>query len=149
MKNAFVYLITTILIFTFFACGNSSDNKTKQIGKLEEIPLATKKESAQKNSANIPADQLKKAKSIVASANAKVVSNFDTEKKYKMLCATCHGFDGKMKVNGAKDLTASQITLEESVAQLYFGKGLMTPFKGILNDSEIVAMAKYVEGMRK
>ena len=34
---------------------------------------------------------------------------------------------------------------EEEVAQVYFGKGLMTPFKGIMTDAEIVAVAKYIE----
>ena len=69
----------------------------------------------------------------------------ESKTKYKRLCAACHGFTGDLNVNGAKDLTASKIPLEESVAQIYHGKGLMTPFKGLLKDHEIVAVAKYIE----
>ena len=48
-----------------------------------------------------------------------------------------------------KDLTKSKLPLVESVAQVYHGKGLMTPYKGILKDPEIVAVAKYIETLRK
>ena len=61
-----------------------------------------------------------------------------------MFCAVCHGKTGDLNVNGAKDLTASKISLEESVAQVYHGRGLMTPFKGVLKDHEIVAVSKYI-----
>ena len=50
--------------------------------------------------------------------------------------------------NGAKDLTISEADLTERVAQVYFGKGLMTPFKGVLSDAEIVAVSQYLETLR-
>ena len=55
--------------------------------------------------------------------------------------------DGKMAINGAKDLTKVKTSLEENVAQIYYGKGLMTPFKGVLKDGEIVAVANYVRNV--
>jgi len=71
-------------------------------------------------------------------------------KIFKMHCALCHGFKGNMMINGAKDLTKSTIPLEESVAQVYHGKGLMTPYKGVLTDAEIIAVCQYIEsGLRK
>ena len=54
--------------------------------------------------------------------------------------------NGKMAINGAKDLTKVKTSLEENVAQIYHGKGLMTPFRGVLKDAEIVAVANYVRG---
>ena len=66
-----------------------------------------------------------------------------------MYCAACHGFTGDLNVNGAKDLTTSKTTLVESVAQVYHGKGLMTPFKGLLKDEQIVSVSKYIETLRK
>ena len=51
-------------------------------------------------------------------------------------------------INGAKDLTKSTIDLKDAVAQVYFGKGLMTPYKDVLKEEEIVALAKYTETLR-
>ena len=65
-----------------------------------------------------------------------------------MHCAACHGFKGNMKINGAKDLTKSTLPQDESVAQMYFGKGLMTPYKNILKDYEIVALSNYITTLR-
>ena len=66
-----------------------------------------------------------------------------------MFCAVCHGKTGDLNVNEAKDLTVSTISLEESVAQIYHGRGMMTAWKGIMKDYEIVAVAKYIETLRK
>ncbi len=93
----------------------------------------------------IPEEQLEKAKEIIAAATPEQIAAVNAQSKYKMLCAACHGFKGNMNVNGAKDLTKSKISLVESVAQIYHGKGLMTPFKGLLKDAEIVAVAQYIE----
>ena len=54
-----------------------------------------------------------------------------------------------MKINGAKDLTKSKISINEAVAQVYFGRGLMQPYKGLLSDAEIIAVSKYSESLRK
>lgn len=165
--NIILILIVTLL----FACGNEGPKPTK---KTQNIP--TKKAEVQDNSQNevksqtkskvdddkkvtksttdqtdegVPPEQLKKAKSIIKGVKKKQMAEVDSKKMFKMHCATCHGFKGKMTINGAKKLTASKISLEESVAQIYFGKGLMTPFKDILSETEIVAVAKYIEGLRK
>ena len=112
---------------------SSSDDETK-----EEEPQTDP----------IPPEQLKKAKEIIASISKDDLAAIDGKKKFKIFCTACHGTNGKMKINGAKDLTKSKTTLEERVAQVYFGKGLMTPFKGVLKDAEIVAVANYIEELR-
>jgi len=96
----------------------------------------------------VPPKQLKKAKEMIASVSQEEIEAIDAKKKFKMLCSTCHGFKGDLNVNGAKDLSKSNISLAKSVARVYFGKGLMTPFKGVLTDAEIVAVSKYTESLR-
>ena len=86
---------------------------------------------------------------MIASVSEKDLEGVDTEGRYKLFCSICHGRKGDMSMNGSKKLSKSKTTLEESVAQIYFGKGTMTPHKGLLKDVEIVAIAKYIEGFRK
>ena len=95
----------------------------------------------------IPPEQIEKAKEIIASISEDALGTIDGKKKYKLFCTPCHGMDGKMAINGAKDLTKVKTSLEENVAQIYYGKGLMTPFKGVLKDGEIVAVANYVRNV--
>lgn len=95
------------------------------------------------------AEQIDKAKSLISSASNTALEGIKAKKVFKTNCAYCHGFTGNLGINGSKDLTASVVSLEEAVAQIYFGKGLMTPYKGILSDIEIVAVAKYAETLRK
>jgi mono/diheme cytochrome c family protein len=58
-------------------------------------------------------------------------------------CKLCHGIDGKLGLNGAKDLTQSKLSVPERVELVRNGKNLMTPFAGILSKSEIEAVANF------
>ena len=69
--------------------------------------------------------------------------------KYKMFCAVCHGVDGKLNINGASDLSKSKLTKKGRIRIITKGKGLMTPFKGILSEDEIKDIAKYLGTMKK
>lgn len=73
------------------------------------------------------------------------VSIPEAKRIYTMKCALCHGSDGKLMIGGAPDLTQSEMTLEERVAIITYGKGQMPPQKGILTAAEIRAVAKYTE----
>lgn len=137
---------------------NSSDSNT-QISK-KKYPTSKTEEKKNDETAKqvekpvqqtnpLPEKQLKKAKEIIAAVNEDDVAAVDAKKKFKLFCTTCHGFKGDMMVNGAKDLTKSNIDLVNAVAQVYHGKGLMTPYKGVLKDHEIVAVCKYIETLRK
>jgi len=66
------------------------------------------------------------------------------KKKFKQLCVACHGADGKLGINGAKDFAQSDLKLDERIEVITNGRGMMTPFKGILKDAEIVAVANYI-----
>ena len=62
---------------------------------------------------------------------------------YKKYCIVCHGVDGKLGLNGAKDLTVCKLTEAERIVQVTEGKNLMTPFKSVLSQEEIKAVVAY------
>ncbi len=155
--NKFAGIVFLLLSLLVISCGEP-DNKPKKGAK--DLP-PPKKEIRKSTAANTIKDekpktvttgatpaQLAKAKEIIAGVKNEAIEAVDAKKKYKMFCTTCHGMTGDLNVNGAKDLTLSKISLEESVAQIYHGKGLMTPFKGILENEEIVAVSKYIVKLR-
>ena len=164
-------LILAMMILVF-ACGES---KTQEAKPAEEIKSMVEKEEPKETETKVeetepeveeasgseeapkseessePAmtpEQLEKASSLISSTDASLVEAVDAKKLFRMHCAICHGFKGNMMVNGAKDLTKSTIELKNAVAQVYFGKGLMTPYKDVLKEEEIIALAKYTETLR-
>ena len=70
-------------------------------------------------------------------------STVDGEAIYKKYCALCHGINGKLGLNGSKDITISKLTEPERIVQITKGKNTMTPFEGILSPEEIKAVAAY------
>ncbi len=68
---------------------------------------------------------------------------------FRQKCVTCHGSDGTLGLNGARDLTQSALTLEERVNIITNGKKLMTPFNTILSSEEIQAVAEYTQSLKK
>lgn len=62
---------------------------------------------------------------------------------FRKNCVVCHGADGKLGQNGAKDLSASVLSQPERVQIITQGKNIMTPFKGVLTPEEIEAVATY------
>lgn len=72
-----------------------------------------------------------------------VSASVDGEKIYKLYCVTCHGIYGDMGANGAFNLTASTLPLEERINVITNGRNLMTPFKDILSEEKIKAVAEY------
>ena len=63
---------------------------------------------------------------------------------FRKNCVNCHGNDGKLGLNGAKDLSQTQLSLEERVLVITNGRNLMTSWKGILAPEEIRAVAEFV-----
>ena len=63
---------------------------------------------------------------------------------YKMRCVTCHGMDGAMGNNGAKNLIVSEMPLNDRIKIIRNGKGgVMPAFKNLLTQEEIMAVARY------
>lgn len=75
--------------------------------------------------------------------NAQASHRISGEKIYKTYCVNCHGLDGKLAFNGAKDLNESTMTYENRILLIRNGRNLMTPFKDMLSPAEIKAVAKY------
>ncbi len=67
----------------------------------------------------------------------------DGEAIYKKYCIACHGSAGDMGMNGAANLQQSKLSLEERVQVIRDGRNMMTPFKDLLSEAEIEAVAKY------
>lgn len=68
---------------------------------------------------------------------------------FRKHCVVCHGADGTLGLNGAKDLTQSALPLEERINIITHGKKLMTPFGSILSQDEIKAVAEYTLTLKK
>ncbi len=62
---------------------------------------------------------------------------------FKSYCVTCHGINGKMALNGAKDLSVSTLSIEERIQIIKEGKNIMSSFKSVLNPRQIEAVANY------
>ena len=73
----------------------------------------------------------------------------DGERIYRMNCTLCHGTDGKLGFNGAKDLTRSTLTKEEMITRVREGKGTMLPYKNMLSAKEIEAVVAHVRSLPK
>jgi len=65
------------------------------------------------------------------------------KKTFGKLCVACHGSTGDMSLNGAKKFSESVLSLEERIQVITNGKNMMTPYKGILSEEEIKAVAGY------
>ncbi len=68
---------------------------------------------------------------------------------FRQNCVVCHGADGRLGLNGAKDLTVSVVPLQERIEIITHGKNLMTPFGTILSPAEIAAVAAYTVSLKK
>lgn len=82
-------------------------------------------------------------------SSAKKPVVLDGKKIYKTNCVVCHGMDGKLGINGSKDLTKTDMDLEERIAIITNGKGVMTPFKGLLSEDKIKAVAEYTMKLKE
>lgn len=84
-------------------------------------------------------------KAIKRPAKTSEVSGF---KIFKQYCKTCHGADGSLGLNGAKDLRISGLSIEQRIETITNGKGVMTPFETILTAEEIKAVAEYTTTLK-
>ena len=158
--NLIQIIYVFILTITLVSCGGDKNPYTSN-KKGQGTQTSTKKnstnktktissESAEKKSTKgVPPAQLKKALALLDYTSKDDINSVDGKKIFKLHCSICHGFKGNMMVNGAKDLTKSSISIQEAVAQVYHGKGLMQPYKGILTDAEIIAVSNYTKTLKK
>ncbi len=73
----------------------------------------------------------------------------DGEKVYKQYCVTCHGTGGDMAGSGAYDLTKTKLSVAEKITVISNGRNTMLPYKNILSEEKIKAVAEYTEQFKK
>jgi len=158
-------LIFYPILMSSFLCGCGGENKSPKDSSIQKAQVNSIKKERAKPTAEVAhsitnqvveqdtkgatPEQLEKASKIIAQVSETDLADINAKKLFKMHCSICHGFKGNMEINGAKNLMKSTISIQEAVAQVYHGKGLMTPYKGVLSDAEIVAVSKYTETLRK
>ena len=78
-------------------------------------------------------------------------ADIDTDRIWKVRCIACHGLNGDMGTNGAANLQVATSDLDYRVNIITNGSenGVMTAFKDILTEEEIVAMAKHTMKFNK
>ncbi len=76
-------------------------------------------------------------------------SMMDGAKLYKTYCITCHGLNGDMGASGAFNLATTQISMEDRIKVITEGRNNMTPFKGLLSEEKIKAVAEYSAQLKK
>jgi len=81
--------------------------------------------------------------SIIGCAEEQKVDLKMGEYIWKTNCVLCHGHDGKLSVNGAKDLALSKMKVEDRMIIIRDGKNQMVPFKSLLSEEKIKAVANY------
>ena len=70
------------------------------------------------------------------------------KKIYSQYCVLCHGVDGKLGLNGSKDLTLSELSIDSVLIQIKNGKGAMLPYKDVLSRAEIDSVTQYIISLR-
>ena len=73
-------------------------------------------------------------------------SGVDGQAVYKQLCVACHLGNGEGGINGAKDLSASELDLAGRIDMITNGSDVnptMVAFNGQLSPKEIQAVAEY------
>lgn len=68
---------------------------------------------------------------------------------FRQKCVLCHGADGALGLNGAKNLGESTLSLEDRINIITNGKKLMAPFNTVLSPEEIKAAAEYTQTLKK
>jgi cytochrome c6 len=68
---------------------------------------------------------------------------------FRKYCVTCHGSNGKLGMSGAKDLSVSALSLEDRVALITNGRGLMASYRDVLSEDQIKAVAEYTLQLRQ
>lgn len=90
-----------------------------------------------------------------ANAGSQTASNdaAEGEKIYKQYCVTCHGLYGDMGASGAFNLKTSTLSVEEKVGVITNGRingpNVMTPFKDLLSEEQIKAVATYTMKLKE
>jgi mono/diheme cytochrome c family protein len=107
------FLFLVIAAFIIYACSGSEEKESSDPSAMAKVAAAEQNEE------------------------------IDGEKIYKQYCVACHGLYGDMGASGAFNLRTSELNVEERVQVITNGRNAMTPFKSLLSEEKIQAVAKY------
>lgn len=69
-------------------------------------------------------------------------------KIFKTHCAICHGENGRKGFADAKILPESELSLEDRIQIVTNGKNTMMPYRNVLSEEEIEAVATYTLSLK-
>jgi len=121
-------LIFIVLALGLISCGGDKSSSTSSVKPAPQEQLANA-------GANKKMDQKK------TNRKGKII--------YKQYCIACHGADGKLGVSDATDLSTSTVDMAERINQITNGKGMMTPYKDVLSETQIKDVAEYLDELIK
>lgn len=130
-ENKAMAVITLLLTFYIYGAsevGSLTFSKDEKTTASMETPAQNAEEVVIEGST---ADLLKTGKEI-----------------YLAECKKCHGKDGKRGLFKATDLTKSKLNLSEKVAWIKKGKGVMPAYENELSETEIEAVALYLDELK-
>lgn len=146
-----IFMFFVFGLFFVFSCGGNKESQPKaEDSKMQKTNTNGKVDSDNEElvyESGMTTEQIEAAKKILSEVKNDY-KKVDAAGLYKTYCSLCHGKEGNLNLNNAKDLSLSGANLEERVAQIYHGAGVMTPYKGILKDEQIVSLAYYIEKFR-
>lgn len=67
---------------------------------------------------------------------------------FKTNCSICHGDDGRKGLSGAKMIPDSELSVKQRIQLITQGKGNMMPYKGLLSEEEVEAVAIYTTTLK-
>ena len=94
-------------------------------------------------------EQMAQAEKMLSKTKKKAIKAVDAENIFKKNCQSCHGRKGGLGLAGAANLKKSVYSLEERIAMVYYGRKTMQAYSPALSDAEIIAVATYLETLRK
>lgn len=68
---------------------------------------------------------------------------------YDMYCTLCHGADGTLGINGAKDLTRSTLGRDGMIGIVTYGRNTMAAYNTVLDAAQIEAVVDHVRSFKK
>lgn len=68
---------------------------------------------------------------------------------FSSTCTLCHGVDGTLGLNGAKNLATSTLSKAEKINIITHGKNAMAAYGNELSPEEIEILADYIETLKQ
>lgn len=82
------------------------------------------------------------------SENGRIIGEDLGKQLFKTNCAICHGDDGRKGLSGAKMIPESELSVKQRIQLINQGKGNMMPYRGLLSEEEIAAVANYTTTLK-